>query len=52
MRLLFGFSAFLLSTVAALAEVRTEWVWVRVSDGRPTRVPPELVALAAGAPKV
>ena len=31
-----------------LAEVRTEWVWVRASDGRPARVPPELVAMAAG----
>lgn len=29
------------------AEVLTEWVWVRLSDGRPTQVPTELVALAA-----
>jgi acyl-CoA thioester hydrolase len=27
-----------------LAEVLTEWVWVRVSDGRPARVPTELAA--------
>ena len=30
-----------------LAEVLTEWVWVRLSDGRPTPVPKELVDLAA-----
>jgi len=30
-----------------LAEVLTEWVWVRLSDGRPTPVPQELVDLAA-----
>src|SRR5437588_1117135 len=29
------------------AEVLTEWVWVRLSDGRPTSVPRELVELAA-----
>jgi acyl-CoA thioester hydrolase len=29
------------------AEVLTEWVWVRLSDGRPTPVPAELVALAS-----
>ena len=29
------------------AEVLTEWVWVRLSDGRPTQVPRELVELAA-----
>ena len=29
------------------AELLTEWVWVRLSDGRPTQVPAELVALAA-----
>lgn len=29
-----------------LAEVLTEWVWVRLSDGRPARVPAELVAAA------
>jgi len=27
--------------------VLTEWVWVRLSDGRATQVPAELVALAA-----
>jgi acyl-CoA thioesterase FadM len=37
-----------------LAEVRSEWVWVRLSDGRPSRVPQELLdawgpALAAAA---
>ena len=31
------------------AEVLTEWVWVRLSDGRATQVPQELVALAAPA---
>jgi len=30
-----------------LAEVLTEWVWVRLSDGRPTAAPRELVELAA-----
>jgi len=30
-----------------LAEVLTEWVWVRLSDGRPAAVPKELVELAA-----
>lgn len=30
-----------------LAEVLTEWVWVRLSDGRPTPAPRELVELAA-----
>ena len=29
-----------------VAEVLTEWVWVRDRDGRPTRVPPELVEAA------
>ncbi len=28
-----------------LAEVRSEWVWVRLSDGRPARVPAELIEL-------
>ena len=32
-----------------LAEVLTEWVWVRLSDGRPTQVPRELIELAAAA---
>lgn len=26
-----------------LAEVRSEWVWVRIGDGRPARVPAELM---------
>jgi acyl-CoA thioester hydrolase len=30
-----------------LAEVRTEWVWVRLRDGRATQVPRELLDLAA-----
>jgi len=28
---------------AAIADLRTEWVWVRLADGRPARVPDELV---------
>jgi acyl-CoA thioester hydrolase len=32
-----------------LAELWTEWAWVRLTDGRPTRVPAELVELAAPA---
>jgi acyl-CoA thioester hydrolase len=32
-----------------LADVLTEWVWVRLSDGRPTPVPAELVEIAAPA---
>ncbi|HYZ02740.1 MAG TPA: acyl-CoA thioesterase [Candidatus Binatia bacterium] len=32
-----------------LAEVLTEWVWVRLSDGRPARVPQELVDVVRGA---
>ena len=32
---------------ALVAEVLSEWVWVRRSDGRPVRVPVELVDLAA-----
>jgi acyl-CoA thioester hydrolase len=32
-----------------LAEVLTEWVWVRLTDGRPAPVPKELVELAAAA---
>lgn len=27
-----------------LTEVASEWVWVRLADGRPARVPPELLA--------
>jgi acyl-CoA thioester hydrolase len=30
-----------------LADVLTEWVWVRLSDGRPAAAPRELVELAA-----
>jgi acyl-CoA thioester hydrolase len=30
-----------------VAEIFTEWVWVRASDGRPAAVPLELVELAA-----
>ncbi len=30
-----------------LADVLTEWVWVRLSDGRPMAAPRELVELAA-----
>lgn len=30
-----------------LAEVATEWVWVRISDGRPAAVPSEIVAAYA-----
>jgi acyl-CoA thioesterase FadM len=33
----------------AVAEVLSEWVWVRLSDGRPSRVPAELVEVAAPA---
>ena len=29
-----------------LAEVVTEWAWIRLSDGRPARVPAELVVAA------
>jgi acyl-CoA thioester hydrolase len=36
-------------TAELLAEVVTEWVWVRLSDGRPAPVPKELVALSAAA---
>lgn len=34
-----------------LARVLTQWVWVRLSDGRPSRVPTELVEAAAPATK-
>jgi acyl-CoA thioester hydrolase len=27
-----------------IADVTTEWVWVKLADGRPARVPPELIA--------
>ncbi len=33
----------------ALAEVLTEWVWVRASDGRPVRLPRELEELGRSA---
>lgn len=26
-----------------LAEIDTEWVWIRLSDGRPTRIPDDLI---------
>lgn len=32
----------------AIADVLTEWVWVRLADMRATRVPPELVAKLTG----
>lgn len=32
---------------ALLAEVMTEWVWIRLADGRPAAVPKALVDLAA-----
>ena len=32
-----------------LAEAVTEWVWIRLQDGRPTAVPQELVKLAGSA---
>ena len=32
---------------ALLAEAITEWVWVRASDGRPTRIPADLLAAFA-----
>jgi acyl-CoA thioester hydrolase len=28
---------------ATIADVMTEWVWVRISDGRPTRVPDDII---------
>jgi acyl-CoA thioester hydrolase len=34
---------------ALLAELWTEWAWVRLTDGRPMRVPAELVEMAAPA---
>jgi acyl-CoA thioester hydrolase len=33
-----------------LAEVLTEWAWIRLSDGRPSRIPPELEELGARIP--
>jgi len=32
---------------ADLAEMLVEWAWVRISDGRPVRVPKELVELVS-----
>jgi acyl-CoA thioester hydrolase len=32
---------------APVTEVWSEWVWTRLTDGRPARVPPELVEVAA-----
>ena len=32
---------------AGVANVWSEWVWVRLADGRPSRVPSELVEVAA-----
>jgi acyl-CoA thioester hydrolase len=29
---------------ALLAEISTEWVWARASDGRPSRIPAEVMA--------
>jgi acyl-CoA thioester hydrolase len=34
----------LAGTATLLAEITTEWVWARASDGRPTRIPPEVLA--------
>jgi acyl-CoA thioester hydrolase len=28
-----------------MTEVDTQWIWIRTSDGRPTRVPADLLAL-------
>jgi acyl-CoA thioester hydrolase len=35
------------SDASLLAEVESEWVWVRIADGRPARVPPEVLAAFA-----
>ena len=32
----------------AMAEIRTEWVWVRVADGRPARLPPDAMGAFLG----
>ncbi len=37
------------ATGELLCELLTEWAWIRLSDGRPARVPAELVELAAEA---
>ena len=31
-----------------LVQMQTEWVWVRLSDGRPTRIPPTAIAAFGG----
>ncbi len=31
-----------------VADIRTEWVWVRVADGRPVRLPPEMTEAFSG----
>jgi acyl-CoA thioester hydrolase len=31
-----------------MTEIVTEWIWIRLSDGRPMRVPADLVALLGG----
>ena len=31
-----------------MAEALTEWIWVRLVDGRPTRVPTELIERFTG----
>jgi acyl-CoA thioester hydrolase len=41
-------SIFRVADGAPVADVDTEWVWVRLADGRPARVPAELLALLAG----
>ncbi len=33
---------------APLAEIPTEWVWARASDGRPSRIPAEVLAAFGG----
>ena len=33
-----------------VADVRTEWAWLRTADGRPTRLPAEVIAAFLGSP--
>lgn len=33
-----------------LADAKTEWTWVRLTDGRPTRIPADLVTVYAEPP--
>jgi acyl-CoA thioester hydrolase len=33
-----------------VVQMQTEWVWVRLSDGRPTRIPPTAIAAFGGGP--